>query len=45
MQLDERENIVGLVVNNLERVLPYYYDYKYYGYGASEVEDSNPPRE
>jgi capsular exopolysaccharide synthesis family protein len=45
MQLDEKENVVGLVVNNLDRVLPYYYDYKYYGYGASEAEDSNPPRE
>ena len=38
MQLEERENVLGLIVNNLERVLPYYYDYRYYGYGASESE-------
>ena len=25
-------NIIGVVLNNKERVLPYYYDYKYYGY-------------
>lgn len=25
-------NILGVVVNNMERVLPYYYDYSYYGY-------------
>ena len=28
---DARANIVGVVVNNVSRVLPYYYDYKYYG--------------
>ena len=38
LQLEEKENVLGLVVNNLERVLPYYYDYRYYGYGASESE-------
>jgi succinoglycan biosynthesis transport protein ExoP len=38
LQLEEKENVLGLIVNNLERVLPYYYDYKYYGYGASESE-------
>jgi len=40
LQLEEKENVVGLVVNNLERVLPYYYDYRYYGYHHStEVEE------
>lgn len=38
LQLEEKENMLGLIVNNLERVLPYYYDYRYYGYGASEFE-------
>ncbi|MFH1690666.1 MAG: polysaccharide biosynthesis tyrosine autokinase [Candidatus Eisenbacteria bacterium] len=38
LQLDEKDNMLGLVVNNLQRVLPYYYDYRYYGYGASESE-------
>jgi receptor protein-tyrosine kinase len=38
LQLEEKENVLGIVVNNLERVLPYYYDYRYYGYGASESE-------
>ena len=36
LQLEEKENVLGIIVNNLERVLPYYYDYRYYGYGASE---------
>jgi protein-tyrosine kinase len=29
--VDAKANIVGVVVNNVSRVLPYYYDYKYYG--------------
>lgn len=29
---DVNAKIVGAVVNNAEEVLPYYYDYKYYGY-------------
>jgi capsular exopolysaccharide synthesis family protein len=29
---DVNARIVGVVVNNAEEVLPYYYDYKYYGY-------------
>ncbi|MEA3409600.1 MAG: hypothetical protein U9Q95_04555, partial [Candidatus Eisenbacteria bacterium] len=41
LQLEERENVLGLIVNNLERVLPYYYDYRYYGYGASESESDD----
>jgi capsular exopolysaccharide synthesis family protein len=30
--LDANANLLGVVVNNLSEVLPYYYDYKYYGY-------------
>jgi len=30
--LDADADIIGLVVNNHSEVLPYYYDYKYYGY-------------
>jgi protein-tyrosine kinase len=36
--LDANANLLGVVVNNLSEVLPYYYDYKYYGY--REQEDS-----
>jgi len=35
LQQEDRPNVLGLVVNNLERVLPYYYDYKYYGYATA----------
>ncbi len=45
LQLEEKENVLGLIVNNLERVLPYYYDYRYYGYGASEPELKNDSKE
>jgi len=27
-----RVNLMGVVVNNAKKVLPYYYDYRYYGY-------------
>jgi tyrosine-protein kinase Etk/Wzc len=30
--LDANADVLGVVVNNLSEVLPYYYDYKYYGY-------------
>lgn len=30
--LDANAELLGVVVNNLSEVLPYYYDYKYYGY-------------
>lgn len=30
--MDVSARIVGVVVNNADEVLPYYYDYKYYGY-------------
>ena len=29
---DAHANIAGVVLNNASQVLPYYYDYKYYGY-------------
>lgn len=29
---DSRANVVGVILNNATQVLPYYYDYKYYGY-------------
>jgi capsular exopolysaccharide synthesis family protein len=45
LQLEEKENVLGLIVNNLERVLPYYYDYRYYGYGASESEQTDESEE
>jgi capsular exopolysaccharide synthesis family protein len=33
---DSRANIIGVVLNNATHVLPYFYDYKYYGYTAKE---------
>ena len=36
--LDASANLIGVVVNNLSEVLPYYYDYKYYGYSESDAE-------
>jgi capsular exopolysaccharide synthesis family protein len=30
--LDANANLLGIVINNLSEVLPYYYDYQYYGY-------------
>ena len=34
--LDADANLIGTVVNNLSEVLPYYYDYRYYGYKEEE---------
>jgi len=34
--LDANANLLGVVVNNLSEVLPYYYDYRYYGYTEDE---------
>jgi capsular exopolysaccharide synthesis family protein len=34
--MDANANILGIVVNNLSEVLPYYYDYHYYGYREGE---------
>jgi capsular exopolysaccharide synthesis family protein len=36
--LDANANLLGVVVNNLSEVLPYYYDYKYYGYSEGGKE-------
>ncbi|UCF05320.1 MAG: CpsD/CapB family tyrosine-protein kinase [bacterium] len=36
---DASAHLVGIVVNNLSEVLPYYYDYKYYGYSDRHKED------
>jgi len=29
-------NLIGAIINNVEEVLPYYYDYEYYGYRDGE---------
>ena len=34
--LDANANLLGVVVNNMSEVLPYYYDYRYYGYTEDE---------
>jgi capsular exopolysaccharide synthesis family protein len=34
---DSQANIIGVILNNATHVLPYFYDYKYYGYSAKEV--------
>jgi capsular exopolysaccharide synthesis family protein len=36
--LDADATILGVVVNNHSEVLPYYYDYKYYGYSEKDAE-------
>ncbi|MBN2071242.1 MAG: CpsD/CapB family tyrosine-protein kinase [Candidatus Krumholzibacteriota bacterium] len=36
--LDANANLLGVVVNNASEVLPYYYDYHYYGYTEDEKE-------
>jgi capsular exopolysaccharide synthesis family protein len=33
---DSRANLVGVILNNATQVLPYYYDYKYYGYSGQD---------
>jgi capsular exopolysaccharide synthesis family protein len=38
--LDAEANLIGAVVNNLSEVLPYYYDYRYYGYREDESRSS-----
>ncbi len=34
--LDANANLLGVVVNNMSEVLPYYYDFKYYGYSEDK---------
>ncbi len=36
---DSHANLVGVVLNNVSQVLPYYYDYKYYGYEERKPRD------
>ncbi len=36
--MDADARLLGVVVNNLSEVLPYYYDYRYYGYTEDEKE-------
>jgi len=38
---DASANILGLVMNNLREALPYYYDYRYYGYRKREDDGEN----
>jgi succinoglycan biosynthesis transport protein ExoP len=45
LQIDEKENVLGLVVNNLARVLPYYYDYRYYRYDRHESSEDSERRD
>jgi len=45
LQLEEKANVFGFVVNNLERVLPYYYDYKYYHMERNEPAQGTDGRE
>jgi len=35
LQRQFRDNVVGIVMNNSGEVMPYYYDYRHYGYGSS----------
>lgn len=34
--VDSKVKILGVVLNNVDEVLPYYYDYRYYGYPGTE---------
>jgi protein-tyrosine kinase len=40
--LDANADLLGVVVNNLSEVLPYYYDYRYYGY-TEDVDREDKP--
>jgi len=43
--IDSGATIAGMVVNNALQVLPYYYDYKYYGYAEEGKESSRRKRD
>jgi succinoglycan biosynthesis transport protein ExoP len=45
LQLEENSNVLGLIVNDLARVLPYYYDYKYYHYDRTESSESGEQKD
>jgi len=38
------EKLVGVIVNNATSLLPYYYDYRYYGYQGYQTPVSKAPR-
>ncbi len=40
---DSGARLLGVVVNNLDEVLPYYYDYTYYGYESTSPPPAAPP--
>lgn len=40
---DSGARLLGVVVNNLDEVLPYYYDYSYYGYESTSPPVAAPP--
>jgi capsular exopolysaccharide synthesis family protein len=40
MLRDAGVNLLGAVINNMDRVLPYYYDYSHYGYEYYKSRDS-----
>ena len=43
--VDSGAAIAGMVVNNALQVLPYYYDYKYYGYAEDSQKGSSKKRD
>jgi capsular exopolysaccharide synthesis family protein len=44
--LDAEARKLGVVMNNVDEVLPYYYDYRYYGYGyESTVSPAETPEQ
>ena len=42
LMVEADARLLGVVVNNVDEVLPYYYDYKYYGYETEEVPEGLP---
>jgi capsular exopolysaccharide synthesis family protein len=38
-----RDRVLGVVLNNADNNLPYYYDYRYYGYTYKESRDKSKP--
>jgi Mrp family chromosome partitioning ATPase len=39
--VDVNANLLGVVLNNATETLPYYYDYRYYGYHHSRPVANN----
>jgi capsular exopolysaccharide synthesis family protein len=42
LQIRANDNEAGVVLNNVRDVMPYYYNYEYYGYSAEEEATDNP---